>query len=1118
MQFTFTNLKTDRKICCFLPGPKIMLLLLLLLSPALLFAQKVSLSFKNQKMELVLAEIRKQTKLDVLGDLTLIRKSKPVSINANGANLTEVLKTLSVDQPFTLALVDNTIVLTPNEQKKVSGPNPSMTAEQQLYELTGSVKEDTGLPVIGASVEVLGKKRTTQTDAKGFYKINVEAGDELEIRMLGFNTQRVAVQNKKVLHIVLEAKTESMKDVVITGYFARKKESMTGASTTITRQELEKYNNNNIFSIIRNIDPAFKLSDNTVNGSNPNALPDISIRGTNSVGEYAVNAPLIIMDGFEVPVDRLYDLDINRIESISILKDASSTILYGSRGGNGVVVIETRLPKDGKFTVTYEARPSVTMVDLSDYNLMNAAQKLEYEKLAGVYTSVSTDLAYKERQQAVMDNIYTSRKLNILSGVNTDWIAQPVETNMSIAHSLRLEGGNDQVRYSIDGNYNDFKGAMQQSGRKRAGAGFNLIYRIPNKITLRNYATFQSTKAYNSPYGKFSLYTQLNPYEKIYDENGDLIFTYNDQFLESAKSIAYNPLYNAALTSRDFTNNTVINNALSFDWYINKNFTFRAKGVIEKNFLDGEYYQSPKHTDFANQPIELSGLYNLSNGKGMSYYFNSQLTYIKVIDKHSLNATLIGEMKDTRNQLTNYTLVGFADDKYISPSFALQYKPNSIPDYTNNPSRLIGTVLTGNYTYDSKYVVEGSYRMDGSSKFGSNNRFSSFWSTGLGYNLHREKFMENSPFSLLKLFANVGVNGSDNFSADMTSTSYTINANNLYNKLIGLGYANEGNSNLSWPLIKSLSGGVETKFWDGAVNLNFSLYRKTTSRMIAKISVAPSLGIPSNAYFENLGKTQNVGFESSINLRLYNNLDKQISWYVGGSAVKNNSKLLQISDALKALNNANNVADANGIFKQTVYYQEGESLNNIKGVQSLGIDPNSGREVFLTRDGQVTYNWNANDIVIIGNTEPKLYGSLNTIFNYKRLNFQAYFNYSVGGDVYNQTLVNRVENVNPKYNADVRVLEDRWKNPGDVVQFKSISDQTKTLLSSRFAQRENFLQFSAININYDFGRKLLTKYKLERLRLNFSMNDVLRVSTVKMERGTDYPFARTLNFGLMVQF
>lgn len=1102
MQLTFTRL---------------LMVLLLSTSHLTLFAQKVNLSFNNQRMDIVLAEIRKQTKFDLLGDLNLINKSKPVTIHVKAIDVAQVLKTLSINEPFTLSLVDNTIVLKPNEAKNTSVMSLPLKAQDD-YELTGFINKEEGGALAGATIENLTKKKTAQTDAKGFFTLQVSAADLLEVRMVGYSSKQVEVQGRKTLTIVLQVKIETMNDVVINGYYSRKKESMTGASTTITRKELEKNNNNNIFAIIQNIDPAFKLGERTVNGSNPNALPDISIRGTNSVGEYAVNAPLIIMDGFEVPIDRLYDLDVNRIESISILKDASSTILYGSRGGNGVVVIETRLPKEGKFTVTYEAKPSLTAVDLSAYHLMNGAEKLAYEKLAGIYTSTSTDIAYRERQQAVMDNIYTSRYLNVLGGVNTDWISQPVETNLSVAHSIRLEGGNGMVRYSIDGNYNDFKGAMKESGRRRAGAGFNLIYRIPNKITLRNYASFQSTNAYNSPYGKFNLYTQLNPYEKIYDENGELIVTYNDKFVESSRSLAYNPLYNASLSSRDYTNNTVINNAVSLEWFINKNFNFRAKGIVEKSFLDGAYYQSPKHTNFTGQPVALSGLYNLSNGKGFSYYFNSQLTYTQNIGKHALNATLIGELKDNNNQLTGYSLVGFADDQYISPSFALQFKPNSIPTYSNVPSRLIGTVLTGNYTYDSKYILEASYRIDGSSKFGANNRFSSFWSTGLGYNLHNEQFMKGGFFSLLKLYANVGVNGSDNFSADMTSTSYTIDADNLYHQLIGLGYANEGNSDLSWPLIKSVSAGVDSKFWDGRINFNVAVYQKTTSRMIAKISVAPSLGIPGNAYFENLGKTQNIGFESSVNIRVYQHPANEIAWYVGGSAVRNNSKLLQISDALKALNNANNIADANGIYKQSVYYQEGESLNNIKGVRSLGIDPNSGREVFLTKSGQVTYNWNANDIVIIGNTEPKLFGTVNTAFNYKRFNVQAYFNYALGGDIYNQTLVNKVENVNPKYNADVRVLEDRWKKPGDLAQFKAITDQTKTLLSSRFAQAENYLQFSSLNINYDFGRKLLSKYKLERLRLNLSMNDIWRMSTVSMERGTDYPFARTLNFGLMIQF
>jgi len=991
--------------------------------------------------------------------------------------------------------------------------------KQQLYELSGTVNDEKGKPLVGVTIisNSTPNNNKTKTNADGSFVIQVAKNAELTISFLGYESQTIHINGRTTLSIILRSKSNVIDEVTIsTGYAVKKKESMTGAYTSITRKDLEKFNNSNIFSIIQSIDPAFKIETNNSAGSNPNVLPQITVRGTNSVGEYAVNAPLIILDGFEVPIERLYDLDVNTIENISLLKDASTTVLYGSRGGNGVLIVETRLPKDGKLTITYEFKPSITAVDLSDYSLMNAQQKLEYERLAGVYTYTSlSDPSYENFKQAELDNIYNQNLWNVKRGVDTYWIAQPVQSSLSLNQNIRIEGGAGQVRYSIDANYADIKGAMKQSGRKRAGAGFNLIYRIPQKITFRNYATFQNAVAYNSPYGNFSKYAWMNPYQPIYDDNGEIIIKYENEF---DKRVTYNPLYDAGLNNvNDATTNVIADN-FSIEWFINNNLILNAKAVIEKTFINNKYYISPFNSSFAEKDIENRGSYTITDGNGLSYYANLQLTYAKAIDLHAINGSLISELNYSDNTLTSHLLTGFTNDKYISPSLALSYALNSKPTYVQIPNRLVGLVGTANYSYDQKYIVDVSYRMDGSSKFGKNNRFGNFWSVGVGYNIHKESFFTSSFVNELRFFANTGVTGTDNFSSKMTSTSYVLGSKNIYFKELGLWYNNEGNSDLKWPQIRSTSLGINGKLWDSRLSFSFSGYQKITDQMIALITVAPSLGIEGNAYFENMGKAQNLGFESSLSMQVFENKSKTLNGYIAASVSKNSSKLLKISDALRQLNENNLVKNELEEFTQTVYYKEGESLNNIKGVRSLGIDPASGREVFLTNKGERTFNWDAKDITIVGITEPNLFGSLNAAINYKSLSLQAFFNFTLGGDIYNQTLLDKVENSNPELNADSRVLDQRWKNPGDIAQFKSIADQKKTFLTSRFVQKENTLQFSSLNLNYDFPKSFFSKYKIERLRLNFSMNDLFRWSTVKMERGLEYPFARSFNFGLMVQF
>ncbi len=1094
-------------------------------------AQTVTLKEQKASLHQVLEKIRKQANVDLIGDMALLRGAKPLTIDIKNGDLKAVLKEISLNQPVELSFQNNTIIV----KEKAAPPvkttdytrSNQQVVSQQEYSLVGTVTDENGKPLKGVTVKLLNSGNWASTTAEdGTYALRVTKDADVLFSILGYEPRTLKVNGRNHLDVVLKMKDNEIEEVTIsTGYGVRKKESMTGASTTITRKELEKFNNNNIFSIIQSIDPAFKIANDVNVGSNPNVLPEITVRGTNSVGEYAVNAPLVILDGFEVSLERLYDLDVNRIESISLLKDASTTVLYGSRGGNGVLIIETRLPKDGKFTVTYDLKPSVTVVDLTDYNLMNAQQKLNYEWEAGVYRySDPKNPGYENQRQTELDNVFTQNQYNVLRGVDTYWLSQPVQSTLSLGHNIRVEGGGNDVRYSIDANYNDFKGAMKESGRKRAGAGFNLIYRIPQKVTFRNNATFQSTTAYNSPYGAFSRFTNMNPYQPIYDEYGQLMVQYENEF---EKEVMYNPVYDASLAHRDQTATSVLTDNFSVEWYINPNLILNSKAVLEKAFVKGEIYKSPFHSSFLEKETAERGSYKLTNGDGLSYYANVQLTYAKAIGKHALNGSLVGEINSSNTASTSHLLTGFSTDKYVSPSLALQYALNSRPIYVQTPNRLIGAVATGNYTYDQKYIMDVSYRMDGSSKFGRNNRFGNFWSAGVGYNLHKEEFFVNDFVDELRLFANTGVNGADNFSAKMTSTSYILNSQNIYFKEIGFGYNNDGNDDLRWPKIRSTSVGFSGRMWDSRLSFSFSAYQKNTDQMVSLITVAPSLGVAGNAYFENMGSTQNRGFESSLSIKAYENANRTFNWYIAGSVVKNESKLLEISEALRQLNQNNLKTENNPryegdtknlVYLQTVYYQQGEPLDNIKGVRSLGIDPATGREVYLDRNGNRTYDWDPKDMTIIGVKEPKLFGTLNTTVNYKSFSMQAFFNYTLGGDVYNQTLIDKIENINPRMNADLRALEQRWKAPGDVALYKAITDEKKTQLTSRFVQRENYLRLSSLNINYDLPREITQRYKMERFRLNFSMNDIFRWSSVKMERGVEYPFARTFNIGLMAQF
>lgn len=1106
------------------------LLIAMLSASVMASSQTVTLSAKNVSLKTILLAVNKQTGFTYWGNKELLRSACCISVNAEKMPLEQFINLVLKNTSLKARFEEKTIVLS----KKVETPfvpiSQLITGDSIPMQVINGVillKEATGssAPLAGATVQERGAVlNATATNERGEFRIKVRTGATLLVTHVSTEPQEVKLSDKQTtLRLEVNLK-ESMaaKDVVVTGYFTRKKETFTGASTTITRKELQKFNNNNIFSVIQSLDPAFRVQENNIAGSDPNRIPEINIRGISSVGSN-VNLPLIIIDGFQGTLQQLYDMDVNRIESISILKDASATILYGSRAGNGVLVIETRLPKSGKFTVSYDFKGSATLVDLSDYNLMNASEKLEFEKLAGIYQyKGDADPAWTADYTMKLNNLYRDRQLAVQSGVNTYWLKQPVQSTFSTGHSLRAEGGNQEVRYSIDGNYTNFKGAMKGSGRERYGAAFNLIYRIPNKITFRNNASYQGTKEYNSPYGSFSLYTKMNPYERIHDDNGQLIARYNDlgQFATSlAGGVAYNPLYNAGLPSKNFANSSILTNNLSIEWFIGGGFKLNAVGVISKTFNDGELYISPYNTRFLSETSDdKKGLYAVSNGGATQYQANLTLQYGKTLGLHSLNAAVIGEARSSRISGRSDTLRGFVDDRFVSPSLALSYS-NARPTYTSVPERLLGLASNLHYDYDQKYIADFSYRIDGSSKFGEDNRFGSFWSAGLGYNLHKAQFFHINGLEMFRVFANIGETGNENFTADMTTTAYLFSPAARYFKKNTTVYVSQGNPSLTWPKIFQKSAGIDAAFWKQRINVRFNLYERTTNRMISAITVAPSLGFADNRIYENLGEVRNRGFELSTTVMVYTNPEKQLYWSLNFAAVKNQSKLVKISDELRKLNESLVSKEADGTIKRTsAYYEENQSLTVFRAVSSLGIDPASGRELYLDLNGNRTYTWDAKNQVVAGDKEPRLSGTFGTDLTWKGFSVRLFFYYTLGADIYNNTLVDKVENASPYENADLRTLQQRWKNPGDIAMYKSIADQTTTQLTTRFVQKENTLRLSSVNVNYDFMKVKLAKYRIQRLRLNFSTNDMFRLSTIRMERGTDYPFARTYNLGVTVEY
>ena len=1078
-------------------------------------AQTVTLKKQNASLEEIIWELKEQTKFVFLYSSADVATVKGIDIDMQNSQIDAILKKCLEGTDLQFVKENNAIII-----RQANGK--TAVPQVQSRKITGKVIDEDGNPLPGVAVLIEGTTIGVATDMDGKYDLTCPEMKDIVLKFsyIGMKPKSVVVGNKTVVDVTLESDSQEMDEVVVTGLLNRRKSGFAGTTTVISKQELAKVSTGNIFTTISTLDAGFKIEENNLDGSNPNKLPDFTIRGKGSF-QNGSTAPIFILDGFEVTSQKVFDMDINRIESITLLKDASATILYGSRASNGVIVIETTAPKAGKLRVTYDFKPTIAIVDLTDYDLMNAREKLQYEKEAGLYTQEITP-GYEDndrREQGELDKAYYNRYKNIVEGVNTYWLSQPVKNAFSHAHSLFVEGGADNVRYGIDASYNQNKGVMKESGRDRFGLGFSLIYRIKDKITIKNYISYAHTHAYNSPYGSFSQYAKLNPYERIYNDNGELIPKLSDGDT--------NPLYDALLPNRNFTKDQEFREQLSVDWFIRDGLRLKGQMAIVKGETSGEIYKSPFSAEFLKTtynsesrvqeylPIAERGYLSMTDGASFSYDGNVTLNYNTLVnEKHIIYAGVGLEVTQNDNNSHGFIMTGFPDDRYSDPAFAIQYKKETKPSSSESKSRAIGFFANGNYSYDDRYFADVSVRIDGSSKFGADKKYAPFWSAGAGWNVHNEKFFKHTKISMLKLRYSYGVTGNQEFSAYQAKSMFQFNTDRLYNSGISAALMGYGNPDLEWQNQYQSNYGFDFGYAKDRIRLQFNYYQKKTEGMLTSVSVAPSLGLPSNTFTSNLGKIQNKGVEVNLNAVLIRDQGKDFEWSVMLQAAHNKNKIMEISTALKNINEKNNQDKTT----PAAVYEEGESMSAIKAVPSLGIDPTTGQELFMKKDGTITYTWDATDKVICGDSEPKVFGNVGTNLYWKGWNLNMVFKYDLGADYYNSTLAERVEGANPRYNADRRVLNNRWKEPGQHALYKNIKEYTTTYISSRFVQKENTLQLTSLSLSYDLNREWIRKFGLNTMRLSFYMNDVFRASTVKNERGLDYPFQRSFVFGLNIGF
>lgn len=994
----------------------------------------------------------------------------------------------------------------------------TQSAQTNKVTYHGTVIDENGDPLPGVNITYKNAKGVgVITDVDGNFTLAVPTNvHSLIFSYVGMKTQTVRISSpSEKVKVRMEPDALAIQETVITGIYTRKAESFTGSMATYSEKELKTVGNQNVLQSLKVLDPSFIVLENNLSGSDPNATMNLNIGGnTNIVGletEYTTNPnqPLFILDGFETTLSTITDLSMDRVASITILKDAASTAIYGAKAANGVVVVETKKPEAGRLQFNYNGNFGLEWADLTDYNLMNSSEKLQYEKLAGYYGSLDANGNIIDEYY---QNLYNQRMLRTKQGIDSYWMNEPLQTGFTQSHNIFAEGGDAAFRYGIGMTYTQTQGVMKNSNRDVLNGNVQLTYRI-DKFAFTNQTNITNTDVEN-PTVSFSDFARTNPFYDKYNEYGEI-----DQVIEEIQTISggtqyiTNPLWDLNQKSYDKNNQLSFTNNFQIEYRPLPELRIRGKLGIIVGRSNSKQFDSPEMSKYLTTDQLKRGSYSESNTKSSSYDGSLDISYGKTFGKHTVNAIGGMQISENNSNLSMFQAIGYSSDLFSNPNFANGYPEGGRPSSSISKSRTASYYANFNYGYQLRYLLDFNLRTDGSSVYGVNNPFSTTWSLGLGWNIHNEDFFnKNGVLNYLKLRYSVGNPGNANLNAKMANSIYTYYTQ--YPNMFGLAalISSWGNSGLKWQRTNENNVGIDIEMFHNRLRLSTDFFIKKTDPLLLSIDFPPSTGISQVPM--NIGAMKNIGTTFTGSYIIIRKPD--MNWTVNANLRHIRTTYYNIGDLLEKYNEK-------GRTNQTLTrYYDGASNTALYAVRSAGIDPMTGNEIFIRKDGSYTFKWDSADEVICGDSTPDVEGAFGTSFYWKGFSVNAIFSYRYGGQAFLSTLFNKVENISDvqvKYNQDKRALYDRWQKPGDIAKFKRIDDTSTTNMSSRFIADDNTLELSTVSVGYETtAGKWLQSIGASSFNVRIYGNNLFRLSTIKEERGIDYPFSRRISASVGIRF
>lgn len=926
----------------------------------------------------------------------------------------------------------------------------------QSRTVKGKVTDSKSNPVPNASVVVKGTTTGTTSDANGDFSINVPASAKsLVISSLNFASQEVSIGTKTNITVSLLSAEQDLQEVVVVGYGSKKKSDLTGSVATLKAAEIE---NLPFSSVDKALQGKVAGLQSVAASGQPGASQNIIIRGISSIN--GSSNPLWIVDGIPVNTgdasrlqttsNLLSTLNPNDIESISVLKDAASQSIYGSRAANGVIVVTTKKGKGGKtkFRFDTEIGQSNTAYTNDRYKPLNAQQYLDItrEGLVNLGQPAATVTA-------------TLTALGLGNGIDFNWLDNVMRNGTQQQYNVSASGGNDKTQFFLSGGRFVQDGTTINSRLTRTNGNVNITNQATDKLklgfSLNGGVVNQRAPLNGGAFGNpvLSSYFLLPTYS-AYNANG----SYN---LTSAN---LGGLHNTiALSDLDkrFLRQASMRGSVYGEYKILENLKFKSQYGVDYNVLEEDQYNNPLHGDGA-----------ASNGRAFSYYTR----YYNWVWTNTLDL----QQNITRGgDLSFNAQIGYEAQKssaYFSSLQSQQFPPTTTLTYPASgasPTTASATIsefsfasqfATAAVNYQNRFVVSGSFRRDGSSKFSPNNKFGNFWSIGGTWNVDRERFMENVKFiTQLKLRSSYGVNGSNTAIGNYDALPlYSFGSN--YNQLPGSAPANVGDPNLTWELNKPFNVGVDVSILKNRISLTAEYYNRTSSSLLLSVPLSRTSGFASAT--RNIGTLKNEGVE--LNLNVIPVQTKNFKWEIDFNFANNKNTVVELPGGA-------DIANGNFIIRQ------GVPLNSFFLREWAGVDPANGDPLWYADNARGTKTNVYPGVaarVLAGNAQPKYFGSLSNTITFKNFTLSAQLYYNYGNMVYDTWgSYYTGAGFGATFNKVARVL-DRWQKPGDVTDIpKYIYNGNKNFQSGStfYLQKGDFVRLREIQLGYNLPKEVLAK-------------------------------------------